>query len=214
MSIVKMSIVDYMINGYDPDVLFAICDNGFHQSVGSRLVKEYLEKNPNFDINTKIRDTTVLISASLFETNSQIVNLLLEKGADPNIRNKNGWTALMFASKNGCIKIVSSLLSYGADPNNIDKKGRSAIELASYWCNYEIVVLLLKAGAKLIFKNTALMVTKHHKEQIRKKIQQLIRRYSTFIALQPLTSKWKHLRKPEQLTNLTQDIIITIVKAL
>ena len=47
----------------------------------------------------------------------QSVRELLDRGADPNIRNDYGTTALMWASQDGYIKIVRLLLDRGADPN-------------------------------------------------------------------------------------------------
>ena len=47
----------------------------------------------------------------------QVVELLLEEKADPNIQNNNGWTALIVASGNGHQQVVELLLEEKADPN-------------------------------------------------------------------------------------------------
>ena len=47
----------------------------------------------------------------------QVVELLLEEKADPNIQNNNGWTALIVASQNGHHQVVELLLKEKADPN-------------------------------------------------------------------------------------------------
>lgn len=62
-----------------------------------------------------------------------IVTLLLEKGADPNIRGINEMTPLIFAvltdDRNSRYDIIKLLLKYGADPNLKDDMNRSAISL-------------------------------------------------------------------------------------
>jgi ankyrin repeat protein len=55
------------------------------------------------------------------------VKLLLEHGADPNIKNKDGITPLHWAVfKSGVhVEVVKLLLEHGADPNIQNKKGRT-----------------------------------------------------------------------------------------
>ena len=45
------------------------------------------------------------------------VEILLNKGANPNIQANNGWTALICASQNSHHLVVELLLEKGADPN-------------------------------------------------------------------------------------------------
>ena len=59
------------------------------------------------------------------------VRELLYNGVDPNIRNYDGETALIYASNNGRIDIVESLLRYGADPNIRNSYGETALIKAS-----------------------------------------------------------------------------------
>ena len=73
--------------------------------------------------------------------------VLLKRGADPNIRKKDGATALMYASQNGHSEVVQILLKGGADPN-IRKKGEvTALMYASQNGHSEVVQILLKGGA-------------------------------------------------------------------
>jgi ankyrin repeat protein len=46
-----------------------------------------------------------------------MVKLLLDHGADVDLRNNDGWTALMNACGRGYNDIVKLLLAKGADPN-------------------------------------------------------------------------------------------------
>jgi len=46
--------------------------------------------------------------------NDNIVKLLLGKGADVNAKAKDGWTALMIASRKGHQEVVNLLKAHGA----------------------------------------------------------------------------------------------------
>ena len=77
----------------------------------------------------------------------QIAELLLKAGADVNIQDAYGLTALNRASYNGCIKMVEQLLQAQADPNIRDIDGKTALYLASDQGQLEIVEILLEANA-------------------------------------------------------------------
>ena len=66
----------------------------------------------------------------------QRVSELLDSGADPNIRDRNGYTALIFAARGANIEIVKLLLNYGADPNITENYGDTAIMMARRWPVY------------------------------------------------------------------------------
>lgn len=61
-----------------------------------------------------MRNNTKLMEASA-NGNTEIVKMLLEKGADVDFFDKRGNTALMEASDNGHTAIVKLLLKKGAD---------------------------------------------------------------------------------------------------
>jgi ankyrin repeat protein len=46
-----------------------------------------------------------------------VVQLLAVSGANPNAQEKDGWTALHWASHKAHIKILQTLLAHGADPS-------------------------------------------------------------------------------------------------
>lgn len=80
------------------------------------------------------------------------ISRLLKEGADVNVRNDFGATALIMASQAGYIEIVKILLDASADVNSTSKD-MTALFLASQQGYTEIVGLLLGAGADVNVKN-------------------------------------------------------------
>ena len=77
------------------------------------------------------------------EGHYKIADLLLQKGADLNARNKyNSKTALIQASKNGHHQIVHLLLKAGSDSSVSDTEGLTAEEQA-FICDHTAVFQLL-----------------------------------------------------------------------
>lgn len=85
-------------------------------------------------------DRALIVCALL--DNAKMLNLLLDKGANPNAKIENGQTALMFASIFGKQGIVENLLGRGADPRLVDKDGANASVLALQKGHPEIAKLL------------------------------------------------------------------------
>ena len=83
--------------------------------------------------------------------------------ADPNICDKNGATALMHASANGCSDIVELLLQAKADPNIVERTvGGTALYVASTNGHANVVKMLLRSGADPIITSTSEGATPLH----------------------------------------------------
>ncbi len=74
-----------------------------------------------------------------------MVDLLLDAGADPNLRNDSGRTALHEAASKGDAAVLARLLARKADPRIRDDKGRTPLHSAS---NEVVARMLLDAGAE------------------------------------------------------------------
>lgn len=113
-----------------------------HHFVIKRDFKSVLEllkrgSNPNtIDITNK--------SPILYADNNAIRKLLLEAGADPNIRTTNGSTLLHKSVQKNNEEITDTLIKYKADPNALDKNNKAPLYYAQ---NNTIRKKLLENGA-------------------------------------------------------------------
>jgi ankyrin repeat protein len=64
------------------------------------------------------------------EPRRRIVESLLAAGANLNVRDQHGMTALMYAAKHGDLEMVELLISLGADPGIRSAIGAAALDLA------------------------------------------------------------------------------------
>lgn len=77
------------------------------------------------------------------------VQLLLDRGADVNLKESEGRTSLCWASESGHIEVVRLLLKKGADLEAADGYGWTPLHLALWSGHIEVVRLLLEEGADL-----------------------------------------------------------------
>jgi ankyrin repeat protein len=95
----------------------------------------------------------ILNFAILIEVNKTVINILLEKKADINAKNKVGDTPIHIATRKGNKEIVSVLLEQKADINAKNKVGDTPIHIATRKGNKEIVSVLLEQKADINAKN-------------------------------------------------------------
>ena len=100
------------------------------------------------DVNSKDKKygNTALMWAS-YNGNVEIVQALIDKGADINANSNPGRTALMWASISGHKEVVQLLLAKGADVNSKDVDGNTALIHAADEGRTEIVQALIDKGA-------------------------------------------------------------------
>jgi ankyrin repeat protein len=69
--------------------------------------------------------------SAVSRTHADVVRILLDAGANPNVRQSAGWTPLHAAAMNGDLTSVELLLAAGADPTATNEEGRSVTDLAN-----------------------------------------------------------------------------------
>ena len=89
----------------------------------------------------------VKVTAESDEKRLPIVEALAKSGAQLDAEDKDGWTALMWASWSGLPKIAGKLLEHGASTRAVDRQGNTALMLAAQRGNVDVVKALLAKGA-------------------------------------------------------------------
>ena len=93
----------------------------------------------------------------------EVLEILLERGADCNACNKWRETPLLIAANNGHRLGVAALLKHGADPSLCSEAGWSALTFAAHKGYDDIVALLLRAGAPVNSRVSEDLSTPLHK---------------------------------------------------
>lgn len=114
----------------------AIKENNF-QIVDSLL-------NDGFNPNTTDDDEFTALHHASQIGNLEIVEVLIEKGADIHAKSKSGDSIFIWACWGGKIDIIKVLIEKGADINSEDKYGHTGLKIAELQNNTELKELLLK----------------------------------------------------------------------
>ena len=137
-------------------LLPALIATSIHKTVvdGDLAALELLLSSSKTDVNELANQTTALILAA--EGNhSAMVQLLLDHGADPNLREPVfNETALFKASFNGFSNVVQTLISHGADVRLRIKNDETCLMWSSFKGYSDIALLLIDAGADLNAQDT------------------------------------------------------------
>lgn len=101
------------------------------------------------DVNAVRTDGSSALLYAAYQGDAELVKALLDKGANPNLRNEYGAFALSEAVQQGSQPIVDMLLSHKADANLGNVEGETALMVAARSGNLAAAQALLKAGAKV-----------------------------------------------------------------
>ena len=83
------------------------------------------------------------LHSAVASRSERMVRILLAAGADPNLQQAGGFTALHSAAKHGDLAMTESLLGNGADPNIKTADGKTAFDFAKEE-NHERVASLIQ----------------------------------------------------------------------
>ena len=118
-----------------------------YNGYAEKKMAEYRADNPNWhkDDNFRMDDIMGLIHGPMIKK----VEKLLTDGADPNARNKQGFTSVMEAAENGDPELIRILAKSKADVTAQGKNGETALMRASFYANDKAVRALIDNGADL-----------------------------------------------------------------
>ncbi len=104
---------------------------------GNIEVAKFLIANVK-DLNYNSGMGTALMGA-VYKNQLELVKLLLENKANPNLVDANGATALILAAQTGNVEMIKLLLQFKADKTVKTKDGKTAFEIAAFAGNENII---------------------------------------------------------------------------
>lgn len=110
-----------------------------------------------FDLRnrTKKNKASSALMEAVVDGQYEIVKLLIEKGADVNAKDRDGWTALLWAIHYEYPEIIKLLVENGADINVKTPDGRTPLTLAIRADMHDTSKYLINKGADVDTKNRA-----------------------------------------------------------
>ncbi len=125
-------IAGFLAAGYSPntpngrrDTLLSVAAYHGSLDVVARLIAE-----PEIELEGRNRLGLTALAAAAFKGHDEVLEALLDAGADPNATNGAGQTALMFAALAGRTRSVEILRNAGASASLADAAGNTAMTLA------------------------------------------------------------------------------------
>ena len=126
---------------------------------GVKNVSEYREImeaiDSGLDVNTADSGGRTMLMEAVIRKDSELVDALITREADVNLRCKRKWTALHFAAQNNDPNIGLKLISAGADVNAAEDYGNNVIWRAVFDARRDLQLAgaLLEGGANPFEKN-------------------------------------------------------------
>ena len=129
----------------DKNIVNAIDDKGSSMLIlacyrGNHEVANFLIYN-HANLNYVSKNGTALM-ACIVKGEQKLVDELLKKGANPDLADDNGMTALMYAVQFKNVEIIKKLLSAKANKELKCKQNKTAFEYAVFSNNEDIINLL------------------------------------------------------------------------
>jgi len=141
----------------DPQLVNAYAKDGFQPLglacyFGHPETAEYLVK-AGAPINSPSRNAlkAAPIQSAVAAGHEKVVQVLLQLGADPNVREQGGYTPLHAAAQNKDVEMIRTLLYGGADLTLQGNDGKTALDLAMD-SGDDKVIILLREGITKRFK--------------------------------------------------------------
>jgi membrane protease YdiL (CAAX protease family) len=95
------------------------------------------------------------LEEAAYRSYPEMVRFLLEKGANPNVKDMDGQTPLILAAEKNQLESIKLLLARGADLNWKNERGFTALRAAVQYNRLESARLLIESGADLNLEDKA-----------------------------------------------------------
>ncbi|GFT34149.1 histone-lysine N-methyltransferase EHMT2 [Nephila pilipes] len=148
----QISVVRYLIHaGAQVDVKNENGLTAFHVACknNSKEMAEFLFNTGKFDVNLQDDGGWTPLVWACEHNYVDLIQWLLDLGADPNVRDNEENTALHWAACSGNNDILEMLLDNGCNLSFVNQRGDSALHIAARKDNYMCVKLLLARDALL-----------------------------------------------------------------
>ncbi|KAF8796616.1 Histone-lysine N-methyltransferase EHMT1 like protein [Argiope bruennichi] len=148
----QMAVVRYLVHtGTEIDVKNENGLTAFHIACknNSKELAKFLYSSGKFDINLQDDGGWTPLVWACEHNYGDLVQWLLENGADPNVRDNEQNTALHWAACSGNSEILEMLLENGCNLSFVNQRGDSALHIAARKDNWACVKLLLARNASL-----------------------------------------------------------------
>ena len=120
----------------DPSLLNALSEDGY-PPVGlaiffrhPELARKLIERGADVNAAAKNPQRVAPVHAAATVRDHATMRLLLERGANPNAKQQEGFTAFHSAASRGDLEMAKLLMEFGADPKARTDDGKTAIDIA------------------------------------------------------------------------------------
>lgn len=116
-------------------------------------VSDLLLKNPKLDPNSRGLNGVTALASYVWREQKDVVQNLLDRGADVNAQDNDGDAPLHGAAQSGNVEIIDMLVAKGASLNLKNKQGGTPLMWAAVFGHDEAARRLLKHGADASLKD-------------------------------------------------------------
>jgi ankyrin repeat protein len=97
------------------------------------LARDLIERGADVNAAAKNPQRVALLHSAAAVGDGETMRVLLQRGADPNVRQQSGFTALHNAANRGDIEMAKLLLEFHADPEARTDDGKDVVDIAEQY---------------------------------------------------------------------------------